>query len=90
MPADRSSAGGDIYDEELYGLVAELSRNTKNVVLILDACHSGAATKAIDPNLHVKEVPPVQLRRSVPLSPKRSEGAPLGLGFFRLLAVWCG
>jgi hypothetical protein len=35
----------DISDDELNGLLRELSRKTSNVTVVLDSCHSGSATR---------------------------------------------
>jgi hypothetical protein len=35
----------DINDDELNGLLRELSRKTSNITVVLDSCHSGSATR---------------------------------------------
>ena len=36
----------DISDDEINGLLAQLSQKTKNITFIFDSCHSGTATRA--------------------------------------------
>ena len=37
----------DLADKELSGLIADVAKNDAHVVLVLDCCHSGSATRAI-------------------------------------------
>ena len=47
VPHDARSEGVfDISDDELNGLLNQLTQRTKNVTVILDSCHSGAAARA--------------------------------------------
>ena len=49
----------DISDDELNGLMRQLSDKTKNVTVILDSCHSGTGLKDIpDATLRVREIKP--------------------------------
>lgn len=43
---DRMPGHFGITDDEINGLLAELSQKTKNITLIFDSCHSGAAARA--------------------------------------------
>jgi caspase domain-containing protein/subtilase family protein len=43
---DRTEGHYGITDDEINGLMAELSKKTKNITLIFDSCHSGAAARA--------------------------------------------
>lgn len=42
----RSANVFDVSDDEINGLLEELSQKTKNITFIFDSCHSGAAAKA--------------------------------------------
>lgn len=46
VPQDSRQTGVfDISDDEINGLVRQLSSKTKNITIILDSCHSGSATR---------------------------------------------
>ncbi|HEY7510715.1 MAG TPA: caspase family protein, partial [Vicinamibacteria bacterium] len=46
VPHDSREPGVfDISDDELNGLLRELTRKTQNVTVVLDSCHSGSATR---------------------------------------------
>lgn len=51
---DRMPGHFGIIDDEINGLLAELSKKTKNITLIFDSCHSGAAARAGNA---VREIP---------------------------------
>jgi hypothetical protein len=59
VPSD-SRAGGvtDILDDEINEWFEILQQHTSNITFILDSCHSGTATKTIDPSVKAKEIPP--------------------------------
>ncbi len=69
------SRQGDVYDIkdwELGALVAQLSAISDNVTVVLDSCHSGSGTRAIDDTLDaVRECPPDD-RPDQPRRPKAS------------------
>jgi hypothetical protein len=51
---DRMPGKFGIIDDEINGLIAELSKKTKTITLIFDSCHSGAAARAGNA---VREIP---------------------------------
>jgi hypothetical protein len=51
----RAADGTDIRDDEIEKSLAELAKYTKNIVVILDSCHSGTATR--DPTLRSRRAP---------------------------------
>jgi hypothetical protein len=55
----RSGAVDDLVDDELNTMIARLHDKTRNVVVILDSCNSGTATRdASDPSVKVRSQPP--------------------------------
>lgn len=44
----RSAGGFDLADKELAVLLAELAKNEPHMVVLLDSCHSGSATRCAD------------------------------------------
>jgi len=63
----------DISDDEINGLLSELTRKTPNVVLILDSCHSGSASRAALTGNTVRQIPPDTRQPPKPESFARSE-----------------
>ena len=56
VPQDSRQGGVfDISDDELNGLLRELSQKTRNVTVILDSCHSGTALRAA--GLTIRQIP---------------------------------
>lgn len=71
VPQDSRQPGiFDISDDELNGLLQELSGKTKNVTFILDSCHSGSATRG---GAAVRRVP--DDTRTPPPPPSWARGA---------------
>ncbi len=44
----RTPGGWDLADKELAVLIGELARNDAHVAFVLDACHTGSATRSVD------------------------------------------
>ncbi|MCX6579388.1 MAG: caspase family protein [Candidatus Aminicenantes bacterium] len=65
----RTHGGLDLADKELAVLLEEIARGEPHIAVILDCCHSGSATRAIDDfNLgRVRQVPPARLDYPRPL-----------------------
>ncbi len=58
VPHDTRDSNGEIFDisdDEINGLLSELNKRTKNITLIIDACHSGTATRAA---VGIRQIPP--------------------------------
>ena len=56
VPHDSRQGGVyDLSDDELNGLLRELSQKTRNVTVILDSCHSGTALRAA--GLAIRQIP---------------------------------
>jgi hypothetical protein len=70
VPSDRSESVLDIADDEINGWFDELRKYTQEITFVLDSCHSGSATRAIDANLVPKEAPPQKtaLQAGAPVS----------------------
>lgn len=59
LPHDRGVNGvTDILDDELDKLFGELRQYTTNITFIIDSCHSGTATRAVD--FEPREAPPLK------------------------------
>jgi hypothetical protein len=56
----RTGGVGDLVDDEFNAMIARLSEKTKNVVVILDSCHSGTATRGPAGTLVSRLVPPAR------------------------------
>jgi hypothetical protein len=54
----RSGNERDISDDEINTLLAELAKKTDNIVVILDSCHSGSATRLALAEGTARQVPP--------------------------------
>ena len=74
----------DISDDELNGLLTELSKKTKNITVILDSCHSGTAARKGNA---VREIPADERTPPPPSSFARSVRAGEGEGDFKLDSV---
>lgn len=46
----------DVTDDEINGLLDELSRTAKNITLIMDSCHSGSLARAIETGAIVRQI----------------------------------
>jgi hypothetical protein len=54
----RSPGSFDLADKELGALIAEVAANGTHVVIILDCCHSGTATRAaLQPDVRIRRAP---------------------------------
>jgi len=71
---DSRSAGPDLVDDEFNAMLARLAQKTRNVVVILDSCNSGTATRGDAGTFVARYVPPAAGR----LAPDRA--APAGDG----------
>lgn len=59
VPYDsRTGTVFDISDDELNGLLREVSRKTPNVTLIFDSCHSGTISRALTLGAVARQAPP--------------------------------
>lgn len=59
LPHDRGAGGvTDIVDDDLDRLFGELRQYTTNITFIIDSCHSGTATRAVD--FEPREAPPLK------------------------------
>ena len=61
----RTGQVGDLVDDDFNAMLTRLWEKTKNVVVILDSCHSGTATRGPAGTLVSRLVPPAK-RRSAP------------------------
>lgn len=59
VPQDSRTPGVyDISDDEINGLLKQLSAVTPNITFIMDSCHSGTVTKALDLGGQARQAPP--------------------------------
>jgi len=56
VPHDARAGGAEITDDEIGNWLVELRKKTSHLTFILDACHSGSATR--DPYSQVRYLPP--------------------------------
>ncbi|MDF5725381.1 MAG: caspase family protein [Rhizonema sp. PD37] len=52
----RTSGGQDLADKELNYLIEQVAKNNPHILIILDSCHSGTATR--DPEVVERQTPP--------------------------------
>lgn len=78
----------DINDDEINGLLMQLSEVTPNVTFIMDSCHSGSVARAAEVGAAVRQAPPDRRPAPVPESFAIGErGALEGPSDFRLPAA---
>lgn len=79
----------DITDDEINGLMRELSAKTTNVVFILDSCHSGTAARGgvreIPPDTRI---PPVPRQRTRGVFEKENDFHLQSANYVELAACW--